>query len=171
MQHKGNQRVEDGEKNEEAWKAWMTCWESEKQKFEFIKLLLKENENNCNYFQVRKWVNNWKNWLKCSLVTASPKSYSKCAAAAAAKLLQSWPALRPHRRQPTRLPRPWDSPSKNTGVGCHFLLQCRKVKSESKGAEEGECFSEVMREAGTESLWRWLKQVYTYFPQHVWHFF
>ena len=37
----------------------------------------------------------------------------------------------PHRRQPTRLPRPWDSPGKNTGVGCHFLLQCMKVKSES----------------------------------------
>ena len=35
-----------------------------------------------------------------------------------------------HRRQPTRLPRPWDSPGKNTGVGCHFLLQCMKVKSE-----------------------------------------
>ena len=31
--------------------------------------------------------------------------------------------MRPHRRQPTRLPRPWDSPGKNTGVGCHFLLQ------------------------------------------------
>ena len=38
----------------------------------------------------------------------------------------------PHRQQPTRLPRPWDSPGKNTGVGCHFLLQCRKVKSESE---------------------------------------
>ena len=36
--------------------------------------------------------------------------------------------MRPHRRQPTRLPRPWDSPGKNTGVGCHFLLQCMKVK-------------------------------------------
>ena len=34
----------------------------------------------------------------------------------------------PHRRQPARLPRPWDSPGKNTGVGCHFLLQCMKVK-------------------------------------------
>ena len=40
--------------------------------------------------------------------------------------------MRPHRRQPTRLPRPWDSPGKNTGVGCHFLLQCMKVKSESR---------------------------------------
>ena len=40
--------------------------------------------------------------------------------------------LQPHRRQPTRLPCPWDSPSKNTGVGCHFLLQCMKVKSESE---------------------------------------
>ena len=38
----------------------------------------------------------------------------------------------PHRRQPTRLPRPWDSPGKNTGVGCNFLLQCMKVKSESE---------------------------------------
>ena len=36
--------------------------------------------------------------------------------------------VRPHRQQPTRLPRPWDSPGKNTGVGCHFLLQCMKGK-------------------------------------------
>ena len=41
-------------------------------------------------------------------------------------------SVRPHRRQPTRLPRPWDFPGKNTGVGCHFLLQCMKVKSESE---------------------------------------
>ena len=52
--------------------------------------------------------------------------------AAAAKSLQSCPTLRPHRRQPTRLPHPWDSPGKNTGVACHFLLQCMKVKSESE---------------------------------------
>ena len=44
-------------------------------------------------------------------------------------------SVRPHRRQPTRLPRPWDSPDKNTGVGCHFLLQCMKVKSESEVAQ------------------------------------
>ena len=36
------------------------------------------------------------------------------------------------RRQPTRLPHPWYSPGKNTGVGCHFLVQCMKVKSESE---------------------------------------
>ena len=41
-------------------------------------------------------------------------------------------SVQPHRWQPTRLPRPWDSPGKNTGVGCHFLLQCMKVKSESE---------------------------------------
>ena len=40
--------------------------------------------------------------------------------------------VRPHRWQPTRLPRPQDSPGENTGVGCHFLLQCMKVKSESE---------------------------------------
>ena len=39
-------------------------------------------------------------------------------------------SVRPHRRQPTRLPHPWDSSGKNTGVGCHFLLQCMKVDSE-----------------------------------------
>ena len=41
-------------------------------------------------------------------------------------------SVRPHRRQPTRLLRPWDSPAKNTGVGCHFLLQCMKVKRENE---------------------------------------
>ena len=44
-------------------------------------------------------------------------------------------SVRPNGRQPTRLPRPWDSPSKNTGVGCHFPLQCMKVKSESEVAQ------------------------------------
>ena len=39
-------------------------------------------------------------------------------------------SVQPHRQQPTRLPCPWDSPGQNTGVGCHFLLQCMKVKSE-----------------------------------------
>ena len=43
--------------------------------------------------------------------------------------------MRPHRQQPTRFPCPWDSPGKNTGVGCHFLLQCIKVKSESEVAQ------------------------------------
>ena len=43
--------------------------------------------------------------------------------------------MQPHRRQPTRLHRPWDSPGKNTGVGCHFLFQCMKVKSESEVAQ------------------------------------
>ena len=44
-------------------------------------------------------------------------------------------SVQPHRRQPTRFPCPWDSPGKNTGVGCHFLLQCMKVKSESEVAQ------------------------------------
>ena len=44
-------------------------------------------------------------------------------------------SVRPHRRQPTRLPHSWDSPGKNTGVACHFLLQCLIVKSESEVAQ------------------------------------
>ena len=57
------------------------------------------------------------------------------AAAAAAKSLQSCLTLQPHRWQLTRLPHPWDSPDKNPGVGCHVLLQCMKVKSESEVAQ------------------------------------
>ena len=53
-------------------------------------------------------------------------------------------SVRPHRRQPTRLPRPWDSPGKNTGVGCHFLLQCLKVKSESEVAQSYLTLSDPM---------------------------
>ena len=53
-------------------------------------------------------------------------------------------SVRPHRRQPTRLPRPWDSPGKNTGVGCHFLLQCMKVESESEVAQSCSTLSDPM---------------------------
>ena len=53
-------------------------------------------------------------------------------------------SVRPHGRQPTRLPRPWDSPGKNTGVGCHFLLQCMKVKIESEVAQSCPTLSDPM---------------------------
>ena len=53
-------------------------------------------------------------------------------------------SLRPLRQQPTRLPRPWDSPGKNAGVGCHFLLQCMKVKSESEVAQSCLTLSDPM---------------------------
>ena len=53
-------------------------------------------------------------------------------------------SVRPHRQQPTRLPCPWDSPGKNTGVGCHFLLQCMKVKSETEVAQSCPTLSDPM---------------------------
>ena len=53
-------------------------------------------------------------------------------------------SVRPHRWQPTRLPHLWDSPGKNTGVGCHFLLQCMKVKSESEVAQSCPTLSDPM---------------------------
>ena len=53
-------------------------------------------------------------------------------------------SVRPQRRQPIRLPRPWDSPGKNTGVGCHFLLQCMKVKSESEVTQSCPSLSDTM---------------------------
>ena len=52
--------------------------------------------------------------------------------------------MQPHRRQPTRLPHPWVSPGKNTGVGCHFLLQCMKVKSESEVSQSCPTLSDPM---------------------------
>ena len=53
-------------------------------------------------------------------------------------------SVRPQRWQPTRLPHPWDSSGKNTGVGCHFLLQCMKVKSESEVAQSCSTLSDPM---------------------------
>ena len=53
-------------------------------------------------------------------------------------------SVRPHRRQPTRLCRPWDSPGKNTGVGCHFLLQCMEVTGESEVAQSCLTLSDPM---------------------------
>ena len=53
-------------------------------------------------------------------------------------------SVRPHGLQPTRLLHPWDSPGKNTGVGCHFLLRCMKVKSESEVAQSGPTLSDPM---------------------------
>ena len=55
-----------------------------------------------------------------------------------------WEPARGHRWQPTRLRRPWDSPGKNTGVGCHFLLQCVKVKIESEVAQSCPTLSDPM---------------------------
>ena len=70
----------------------------------------------------------------------SPKTIT-----AAAESLQSCLTLcDPKRRQPTSLPRPWDSPGKNTGVGCHFLLQCMKVKSEREVAQSYPTLSDPM---------------------------
>ena len=72
-------------------------------------------------------------------------SWNLYAAATAAKSLQSGPTLcDPIDGSPPRLPRPWDSPRKNTGVGCHFLLQCMKVKSESEVAQSCLTLSDPM---------------------------
>ena len=71
-------------------------------------------------------------WATVHGVTKSRARLSNWTAAAAAESRQSCPTLRPRRRQPARLPRPWDSPGKNTGGGCHFRLQCMQVKSEGE---------------------------------------
>ena len=66
-------------------------------------------------------------------------------------------SVRPHRWQPTRLPGPWDSPGKNTGMGCQFLLQCMKVKSESEVAQSFPTlslsqFQRALKEYGNKAL-------------------
>ena len=72
--------------------------------------------------------------LQQGFVQSKPASYM--CAAAAAKSIQSCPTLcDPIDSSPPGSPRPWDSPGKNTGVGCHFLLPCMKVKSESEVAQ------------------------------------
>ena len=72
---------------------------------------------------------------------ATAFSNYKCCCCVASVVSDS---VRPHRRQPTRLPHPWDSPGKNTGVGCHFLLQCMKVKSEGEATQSCPTLSNPM---------------------------
>ena len=87
-----------------------------KQEFAFMELLL------CTCSRTEKELLNL-------IPEASPGLISCCCCEVASVVSDS---VRPHRWQPTRLHRPRDSPGKNTGVGCHFLLQCMKVKSESE---------------------------------------
>ena len=69
-------------------------------------------------------------------MNTNTKILNKINIAATAKSLQSCPTLcNPIDGSPPGPPHPWDSPGKNTGVGCHFLLQCMKVKSEKEVAQ------------------------------------
>ena len=70
-------------------------------------------------------------------------------------------SVRPHRRQLTRLPRPWNSPGKDTGVGCHFLLQCMKAKSESEVTQSCPTLSDPMDcSLPGSSIYGFLRQEY-----------
>ena len=82
-------------------------------------------------YELQQYATIWTNLR--SIILSGKKTCIRKLHAAAAKSLQSCPTL--CRRQPTRLPRPCDSPGKNTGVHCHFLLQCMKVKSESEATQ------------------------------------
>ena len=75
-------------------------------------------------------------------VSSVHKNHCCCCCCCVASVVSD--SVRPHRRQPTRLPHPWDSPGKNTGVGCHCLLQCMKVKSESEVAQSCPTLSDPM---------------------------
>ena len=77
----------------------------------------------CLYFFYDKLINSFPGFCCCCC----------CCCCQVASVVSD--SVRPPRRQPIRLPRPWDSPGKNTGVGCYFLLQCMKVKSESEVAQ------------------------------------
>ena len=78
------------------------------------------------------------NWQTGSL----PPSHCCCCCCSVASVVSD--SMRPHRWQPTRLLRPWDSPGKNSGVGCHFLLQCMKVKSQSEVVQSCPTLSDPM---------------------------
>ena len=77
-----------------------------------------------------------------SLLCWSSYSLSGCCCCSVASVVSD--SVWPHRQQPTRLPCPRDSPGKNTGVGCHFLLQFTKVKSESEATQSCPTLSDPM---------------------------
>ena len=91
-------------------------------------VLLKKNFFVSVYFRGKRWEGTQYRYFHFVKKNISGVNQGS---AAAAKSLQSCPTLFGPIRQPTRLPRPWDSPGKNTGVGCHFLLQCVKVNQGS----------------------------------------
>ena len=97
---------------------------------------------------LRTWIGQREKWNASILLQEGgplPGSETGLLSAAAAKSLQSCPTLCDSmQRQPTRLPHPWDSSGKNTGVDCHFLLQCMKVKSESEVAQSCPTSSDSM---------------------------
>ena len=86
---------------------------------------------------------------------------------AAAASLQSCPTLRPHRLQLTRLFHPWNSPGKNTGMGCHFLLQCMKVKSESELSANNKGHNRVNEETSRGTRSPPACGVLAFFPVHL----
>ena len=99
---------------------------------------------------------NWPGWVACSLgpkASLQPRYTSRwslsydfltycCCCCWVTSVVSD--SVQAHRRQPTRLPHAWDSPGKNTGVGCHFLLHCIKVKSESEVAQSCLILSDPM---------------------------
>ena len=90
--------------------------------------VLKEEKNLDRHVERVRCDDRGRNW---SDAAGSQKAQDCCCCCCCVTSVVS-DSVRPHRRQPTRLPRPWDSPGKNTGVCCYFLLQCMKVKSESE---------------------------------------
>ena len=117
-------------------------------------------------------------WLENSMDRGAWRATVCCSVSSVAS-----DSVRHHRRQPTRRPRPWDSPGKNTGVGCHFLLQCMKVKSESEVAQSCPTLSDPMDSSPPGSSihgmlqaiavyrvaksWTWLKRLSTAQHTHI----
>ena len=104
-----------------------------------------KNQNPKRPWERRTNLEVYTSWFKLDHKALVIKQYSagcRCCCCWVASVVSD--SVRPHRRQPTRLPRPWDSPGKNTGVGCHFLLQCMKVKSESEVAQSCPTLSDPM---------------------------
>ena len=93
---------------------------------------------------LKQWPQDWKRSVFIPIPKKGNAEECSTAAAAAKSLSVVSDSVQPHRRQPTRLPCPWDSPGKNTGVGCRFLLQCTKVKSESEVSQSCPTLSDPM---------------------------
>ena len=113
-----------------------------------MKLKIEKRRKIGNTWKLSRWpISIWKISIHCLLYIETTELYQHlllCYAMLCHVTSVVSDSVRPHRRQPTRLPRPWDSPSKNTGEGCHFFLQCMKVKSESEVAQSCPTLSDPM---------------------------
>ena len=117
------------------------CAKSPKMKIE-VRIWTQTSASEVHSTKLKHWENSPFFWYVCRSSETLEDYLLYCYCCQVTSVVSN--SVQPHRRQPIRLPCPWDSPGKNAGMGCHFLLQCMKVKSESEVSQSCPTLSNPM---------------------------